>query len=70
MEANLTQVGMAWKKYTKIDEVLTKARSILGVNYYIELAAKEYIKNFKLEKIKGIQQRASLINTAQEVPSR
>jgi hypothetical protein len=49
---------------------LTKARSILGINCYIEPATKEYIQNFKLAKIKGIQQRTSIINTAQEGLSR
>jgi hypothetical protein len=66
----MSQVGMSWKKYNEIDEALTKARSILGVNYYKESAAKEYIQNFKLAKIKGIQQRTSIINTAQEGLSR
>ena len=70
MEANLIQVGMSWKKYNEIDEALSKARAILGVNYYIEPAAKEYFQNFKLAKTKGIQQRSSLMNTAQEGPSK
>jgi hypothetical protein len=55
----MTQVGMSWKKYNEIDEALTKARSILGVNYYIEPTAKKYIQNFKLVKTKGIRQITS-----------
>jgi hypothetical protein len=70
IEANMTQVEMSWKKYNKIDEVLTKVRSILGANYYIKPTIKEYTQNFKLAKTKGIQQRASLISIAQEGPSR
>jgi hypothetical protein len=35
--------GISWKKYTNIDETLALARRILGVNYYMEHAAKEYI---------------------------
>jgi hypothetical protein len=48
---------------------LTKARSILGINCYIEPATKEYIQNFKLAKTKRIQQRTFIINTGQEDPS-
>lgn len=40
------------EKYNKIDETLNKARLMLGVNYYMEPAAKEYIQNFKLAKKK------------------
>jgi len=61
---------MSSNKYNEIDEALTQATSILGVNYCIEPAANEYIQNFKLAQTKGIQQRTSLINTAQEGPSR
>jgi hypothetical protein len=35
--------GTSWKKYLNIDETLAQARRILGVNYYMEPAAKEYI---------------------------
>jgi hypothetical protein len=34
---------VSWKKYINIDEALAQARRILGVNYYMEPAAKEYI---------------------------
>ena len=37
---------------TEIDEALNKARAMLGVNYYIDSIAKEYIQKFKMEKTK------------------
>ena len=40
--------GASWKKYTSIDEALNHARKMLGVNYYIEPIAKEYIQQHKL----------------------
>jgi hypothetical protein len=39
--------GVSWKKYMNIDEALTYARKVLGVNYYIEPIAKEYIQKYK-----------------------
>jgi hypothetical protein len=44
--------GLSWKKYIVIDEVLTQARKIIGINYYIELAVKEYIQMHKKAKKK------------------
>ena len=35
--------GVSWKKYLDIDQALSYARSTLGVNYFLELAAKDYI---------------------------
>ena len=52
MEAKVEGVRMSWKKYIEIDEALNKARAMLGVNYYIEPIAKEYIKNSRWQKIK------------------
>ena len=52
MEAKVEGVGMSWKKYTEIDEALNKARAMLGVNYYIDSIAKEYIQKFKMAKTK------------------
>ena len=43
---------MSWKKYANIDEALNQARKILGVNYYIEPAANDYIQKFKRAKNK------------------
>nr|ABG66247.1 retrotransposon protein, putative, Ty3-gypsy subclass [Oryza sativa Japonica Group] len=43
--------GISWKKYKDIDEALSQARKILGINYYLEPAAKEYIQ--KCKKAKG-----------------
>ena len=39
--------GVSWKKYLDIDEALSYARSMLGINYFIEPAAKEYIQKYK-----------------------
>ncbi|KAJ1289473.1 hypothetical protein BS78_02G166800 [Paspalum vaginatum] len=45
--------GISWKKYTEIDEAMNQARKILGTNYFMEPAAKEYIQKFR--KAKGIK---------------
>ena len=46
---------MSWKKYLDIDQALSYARTILGVNYYLEPAAKDYIqKHKKANEIKPI----------------
>ena len=44
MEVNLTQVGMSSKKYSEIDKIQNKARSILGVNYYKEQPPRNIFK--------------------------
>ena len=47
--------GVSWKKYLDIDQALSYARSILGVNYFLELAAKNYIQKYrKANEIKPI----------------
>jgi len=38
------QVGMSWKKYSKIDKTQNKARPILEVNYYIEQPPRNIFK--------------------------
>ena len=38
---------MSWKKYLDIDQALSYARTNLGVNYYLEPAAKDYIQKYK-----------------------
>jgi len=50
MEARVDGIPMSWKKYTEIDEALNKARAMLGINYYIEPLAKEYIQKSKMAK--------------------
>ncbi|KAJ1264741.1 hypothetical protein BS78_08G024500 [Paspalum vaginatum] len=40
--------GISWKKYTEIDEAMNQARKILGANYFMEPAAKEYIQKFRI----------------------
>ena len=47
LDAEMKGGSLTWKKFTNIDEALSKTRMALGVNYYIEPAAKEYIQNFK-----------------------
>ena len=49
MEATHTG-GLTWKKYVDIDEALAIAREALGINYYIEPAAKGYIKLQKRQR--------------------
>jgi len=39
--------GVSWEKYLDIDQALSYARTILGVNYYLEPAAKDYIQKYK-----------------------
>ena len=43
------------EKYLDIDQALSYARTIMGINYYLELAAKDYIQKYrKANKIKPI----------------
>ncbi|BAT05603.1 Os08g0437566 [Oryza sativa Japonica Group] len=42
--------GISWKKYKDIDEALSQARKILGINYYLEPTTKEYIQKYKKAK--------------------
>jgi hypothetical protein len=58
--------GISWKKYINIDEALTQARRILGVNYYIEPAAKEYIQKFRMSKNKKISASSSILDIKEE----
>jgi hypothetical protein len=46
--------SISWKKYINIDEALAHARRILWINYYMELAAKEYIQKFRMSKNKKV----------------
>ncbi|KAB8080352.1 hypothetical protein EE612_000819 [Oryza sativa] len=54
IDAKLT-VGISWKKYKDIEEPLGQARKILGINYYLEPAAKEYIQKCKRLETRKIQ---------------
>ena len=38
--------GVSWKKYLDIDQALSYARSIMGVNYFLEPATKDYIQKY------------------------
>ena len=39
--------GVSWKKYLDIDQAISYERTILGVKYYLEPAAKDYIQKYK-----------------------
>lgn len=39
--------GIQWRKYSDINEALSYARNMLGINYFIEPAAKEYIQKYR-----------------------
>ena len=52
LDAEMKGGSLTWKKFTNIDEALSKTRMALGVNYYIEPTAKEYIQNFKKAHVK------------------
>jgi hypothetical protein len=58
IEAKFTG-GISWKKYLNIDEALAQTQKILGVNYFMEPAAKEYIQKFKMSKNKKVSASAS-----------
>jgi len=59
---------VSWKKYSDIDQTLSYARSILGVNYFLEPVAKDYIQKYrKTNEIKPIWEWS---NIREEGPSR
>ena len=60
--------GVSWKKYSDIDQALSYARSILGVNYFIEPAAKDYIQKYK--RAKDVKINLPGVNIREEAPSR
>ena len=60
--------GVSWKKYLDIDQALSYARSILGVNYFIEPAAKDYIQKYK--RAKDVKINLLGVNIREEGPSR
>lgn len=39
--------GIQWRKYSEVDEALSWARRLIGINYYIEPEAKDYIQKQK-----------------------
>jgi hypothetical protein len=41
---------------------LAQARRILGVNYYIEPAAKEYIQKYRMSKNKKVSASSSILD--------
>jgi hypothetical protein len=45
VKAKQMKEDITWRKYLDINEALTRARSAIGENYYIEPAAKEYIES-------------------------
>jgi len=60
--------GVSWKKYSDIDQALSYARSILGINYFIEPAAKDYIQKYK--RAKDVKINLPGVNIREEAPSR
>jgi hypothetical protein len=54
--------GISWKKYINIDEALAQAPRILRVNYYMELAAKEYIQKYSISKNKKVSASSSILD--------
>jgi hypothetical protein len=54
--------GISWKKYINIDEALAQAQRILGVNYYIEPAAKECIQKYRMFKNKKVSASSSILD--------
>ena len=55
------------EKYSDIDQALSYARSILGVNYFLEPAAKEYIQKYR--KAKEMKPKWIGPNITEEGPS-
>ena len=60
--------GVSWKKYSDIDQALSYARSILGINYFIEPAAKDYIQKYK--RAKDVKINLPGVNIREEGSSR
>lgn len=56
------------KKYLDIDQALVYARSIIGLNYFLELAAKEYIQKYK--KTKELKINLPGVNIQEDEPSK
>jgi len=60
--------GVSWKKYLDIDQTLSYPRIILGVNYFLEPAAKDYIQKYR--KANEIKPILAGPNIREEGPSR
>jgi hypothetical protein len=58
--------GISWKKYINIDEALAQVQRILGVNYYMERAAKEYIQKYGISKNKKVSASSSILDIKKE----
>ena len=56
------------EKYLDIDQALSYARSILGVNYFIEPTTKDYIKKYR--KAKDVKINLPGVNIREDEPSR
>jgi len=59
---------ISWKKYLDIDQALSYARNILGINYFLEPAAKEYIQKYR--KANEVKINLPWINIREDGPSR
>ena len=60
--------GVSWKKYLDIDQALLYAKNILGVNYFLEPVAKDYIQKYR--KAKDAKINLPGANIREEGPSR
>lgn len=59
LEARKKKEDITWRKYLDINEALSRAKDIIGENYYIEPKAKEYI-----QKSKGINKNTPVPSNA------
>ena len=60
--------GISWKKYLDIDQALSYARNILGINYFLEPAAKEYIQKYR--KTNDVKTNLPGLNIKEDGPSK
>ena len=56
------------EKYLDIDQALSYARNILGINYFLEPAAKEYIQKYR--KANDVKANLTGINIREDGPSK
>ena len=60
--------GILWKKYLDIDQGLSYASNILGINYFLEPTAKEYIQKYR--KANDVKTNLLGINIKEDGPSK
>lgn len=68
LDARKRKEDITWKKYVDVNEALSRARGMIGENYYIEPKAKEYIQKIKGEEIssssntKNVKEETIILN--------